>query len=88
MKLTAEEKHALECVQGVVSVHSEKMMALLQRLAARGLCEISGPMCWQKLDSKTCPIGIAVITPDGRRALAQPSNNAHKAELEAAHAIA
>ena len=85
MKLTADERNALDAARNVVSVHSPEALRVLRGLAARGLCEVSGPLQYQLLDPKTCPLGIAVITAEGRRALAHQGNNAHKPELEACH---
>lgn len=85
MKLTADERSALDATRNVVSVHSPEAMKLLRGLSARGLCEVSGPLGYQRLDPKTCPLGIAVITPEGRRVLAHQANSRLKPELEACH---
>ena len=69
MKLTIEERKALAAVREPASVYSKPLWKILNRLAELGLCEVAAPMEWQKLDPEKCPLGISVITPDGKRAL-------------------
>ncbi|NLF17993.1 MAG: hypothetical protein GX595_12200 [Lentisphaerae bacterium] len=76
MKLTNEDIDALEASRMPVSVYGERAMTVLRRLADLGLVEVGQPMAWQKMNPDTCPLGIAVITAAGRRAL----------NLEACHA--
>lgn len=69
MKLSLEERKALAAVRELAGIHSKPLWMILKRLAERDLCEVAAPMEWQKVDPETCPLGIAVITPAGKRAL-------------------
>lgn len=71
MKLTNEEIAALEAVRSPASIHNERALKVLRGLADRGLVEVGPSLAWQRLYPESCPLGIAVITADGRRALAQ-----------------
>lgn len=69
MKLTTEERQALAAVREPCSVFSKPLASMLRRLADHGLCEVAGPLDWQRGDPQTCPILLACITPTGKRAL-------------------
>lgn len=69
MKLTTEERKALAAVRNPCSVYSKPLWLILKRLAAHDLCEVAGPMEWQKLSANNVPLGISVITPAGKRAI-------------------
>lgn len=69
MKLTNEERSVLQAVRSPVCVHSPQAMQALNHLATLGFVEVGEPLAWQKVNPPTCPLGIAVITASGRRAL-------------------
>lgn len=69
MKLTNDERKALEGVRNPAGVFSKPVAQILKRLADLGLCEVAPPMLWQRADPQTCPLAIAVITAAGRNAL-------------------
>lgn len=90
MKLTTEERKALAAVRNPCSVYSKPLWLILKRLADHDLCEVAGPMEWQKTASKNVPLGISVITPSGKRALREvfprrPDRSARFERMEAAH---
>ena len=93
MKLNLEERKALAAVREPGSVYSKALWQILKRLAELDLCEVAEPMAWQKLDFETCPLGISVITPAGKRALREdyhrrPDRSSVARKLEVAHACA
>lgn len=93
MKLTLEERKALAAVREPASVYSKALWQILKRLADRDLCETGAPLEYQRLDPERCPLGIAVISPAGKRALREdyhrrPDRSSVARKLEVAHACA
>ena len=93
MKLSLEERKALAAVREPSSIYSKALWHILKRLSGFGLCETCAPLEWQRLDPEKCPLGIAVATPEGKRALREdyrrrPDRSSVSRKVEVAHACA
>ena len=93
MKLTLEERKALAAVREPAYVYSKPLWLILKRLSEHDLCEVADPPEWQRLDPEKCPLGMAVISPSGKRALREefprrPDRSSRFERMEAQHANA